>query len=99
MSADGRTIVGTGIGPEDEEGWIAVLPPAFDDGIDNDGQPGTDFDGGLSALGFAIDSPDPQCVGLPWKNKEQAPSCGVGFESVLVLGPLLVLRACRRRRP
>jgi hypothetical protein len=39
VSADGRTVVGTGINPQgDEEGWVAVLPPPdLDaDGIEDD---------------------------------------------------------------
>ncbi|MCI0633290.1 MAG: hypothetical protein L0206_05145, partial [Actinobacteria bacterium] len=163
VSADGRTIVGTGINPDGLfEGWIAVLPPecadgldndldgsvdladprctdasdvsesgpgpACDDGIDNDGdrladsgdpgcrnaefpienpacqdgvnndgQPGRDFDGGLSATGFQLDSPDPECVGLPWKNKESAPSCGLGLEVALLILPLARLRRRAKR--
>jgi hypothetical protein len=50
--------------------------PQCQEGINNDpGQdpdPGLiDFDGGLSALGYVASDPDPQCVGLAWKNKER----------------------------
>lgn len=38
ISADGRTIVGAGTNPAGEaEAWVAVLPPACGDGLDNDG--------------------------------------------------------------
>lgn len=43
VSDDGLTIVGTGFGPEGEEGWRLVLPPACDDGLDNDGDGFADF--------------------------------------------------------
>jgi sulfatase modifying factor 1 len=64
------------------------------DGIDNDGDGKTDYDAGLSANGVADpDGRDPQCPN-PWRNKE-VPSCGLGFELLLLALPLA--RPLRRR--
>jgi hypothetical protein len=41
--------------------------------------------------------PDPDCS-VPWKNKESAPTCGLGFEIALLVAPLAGLRARRRAR-
>jgi hypothetical protein len=74
--------------------------PKCQDGLNNDGAIGTDFDGGESVLGPGNgdpDGPDPQCVDRPWRNGE-APSsggCGIGFELGLVVMALSLLR--RRR--
>jgi hypothetical protein len=72
-----------------------------------------DYDGGQSIHGDCSDGtcppgvsdpngdgvadPDPQCVGLPWKNKEKTGICGVGAELALLL-PLMWLTWRRRRR-
>ncbi len=82
--------------------------PQCQDGLDNDGATGIDFDGGasldLDQDGFvdaqfnpatpAVGAADPQCVGAPWKNRERAGTCGLGFELVL-LAPLLFRRTRR----
>jgi hypothetical protein len=61
--------------------------PQCQDGVNNDGQVGIDFDGGASRNGgVALDVPDPQCTSA-WKDRE-APSCGLGAE-LLLLVPLL----------
>jgi len=94
---DGRTVRG-------EWEWADLFPPQCRDGIDNDGQIGTDFDGGESVLGAGNgdpDGPDPQCVGKPWRDREavypQRRRCGLGAELALLL-PLLMWRYGRRRR-
>ncbi|MCI0581424.1 MAG: integrin alpha, partial [Chloroflexi bacterium] len=72
--------------------------PQCQDGIDNDGQLGIDFDGGASLNGgVALDLPDPQCS-TSWKNKEKAPGCGIGFELALALIAPRVLLGRRRPR-
>jgi probable HAF family extracellular repeat protein len=61
ISDDGRTIVGYGENPAGApEAWVAVLPPACSDGIDND------WDG-------AVDSVDPGCF-HPASDRED-PAC------------------------
>jgi len=73
-----------------------ILPredPQCQDGFDNDGEPGTDFDGGASwYYGTPVDAPDPQCT-VPWLDRE-ASGCGLGFE----VAPLLLLLLLRERR-
>jgi hypothetical protein len=78
--------------------------PQCQDGINNDtGQDALiDFDGGAAA-GLSPEqqtSPDPQCVGAPWRNQEATvltggTGCGIGPELTLLL---LGLGALRRRR-
>lgn len=73
--------------------------PECQDGLDNQGDGTIDFDGGLSVLGEGspeLREPDPTCTGLPWRQREGGPLCGLGFEVALLL-PLLAWR--RRSRP
>jgi hypothetical protein len=72
--------------------------PRCQDGVNNDGRAGVDFDGGASVHGAPVDVADPDCVGKPWKNRERRSTggCGLGVERGLVALPLLWLR--RRRR-
>ncbi len=76
--------------------------PQCQDGIDNDGQLGIDFDGGASLNGgVAIDVPDPQCTSAS-RNREGMQTvwgCGLGPELALllpVLGWLGRRRSARR---
>ncbi len=78
--------------------------PECQDGLDNDGQIGTDFDGGESVLGVGNGDPngaDPQCT-VAWRNKEaqvNTGGCGLGPEvAALLLGFGLVARR-RGARP
>jgi hypothetical protein len=77
--------------------------PQCQDGVNNDGEIGTDFDGGESVLGAGNgdpDGPDPQCVDRPWGNNE-APSggggCGIGVELSFVALALFLLQRRRSR--
>jgi spore coat protein A len=75
--------------------------PQCQDGVDNDGQTGIDFDGGASRNGgVPISTPDPQCTAA-WVNQEAVTSsgggCGLGPE-LLLLAPLAALRRLRPRR-
>jgi hypothetical protein len=76
--------------------------PACQNGLDDDGDGVIDFDGGISVLGAGspdITPPDPTCFGLAWLDWEgDGLSCGLGFELVLVL-PALVLVRRRLTRP
>ena len=65
------------------------------DGIDNDGQLGIDFDGGASRNGgVPLAVADPECAGSPGRNLEVRVGCGIGFE----LAPLFALFALGRPR-
>jgi hypothetical protein len=69
------------------------------DGINNDGKFGTDWDGGVSAGQPADpDGYDPQCLNQPWKDREESGGrrCGTGYELALLIPALLWLH--RRRR-
>ena len=69
------------------------------DGVNNDGLVGTDFDAGESILGVGAGDPagpDPQCLGKPWRNLERVSSCGLGYEISFALVGLRLLQ--RRRR-
>jgi hypothetical protein len=94
--------------------WSAIAiteSPQCQDGLDNDGLTGIDFDGGdsldidprdgLIDAKFnnatpAVGDADPECVGRPSKNRERTGGCGLGFE-VVFLTPVLA-RLARKRR-
>jgi hypothetical protein len=60
-------------------------------GVNDDGQLGTDFDAGVSILGAGNgdpSGPDPHCVGHPERDTENAPLCGLGGELALALAAL-----------
>jgi hypothetical protein len=86
---DGDGLVDYGVDPgcRNRHDW-ASEDPACNDGVDNDGD-------GL------IDLADPQCAVSPawWTSEAVAysPSCGLGFELVLVIPPLAALRRRRAR--
>ena len=90
--ADGHLDFPADVGCRD--GMYGFEAPACSDGINND--PGQDalidFDGGLSVLGYIASAPDPQCLDVPWKNKEGQGGCGLGFELALILPGLMRLR-------
>ncbi len=65
--------------------------PQCDDGLDNDGDGGIDWDGGPGG-----GSPDPNCS-AGWDTKEKGGGCGLGFEVVIVLLPIMAVFARRRR--
>lgn len=68
--------------------------PPCQDGVDNDGATGIDFDGGAAANGgTALDVPDPQCA-LPW-NAERRAGCGLGVELAAIAGLASRLRSKR----
>ncbi len=77
--------------------------PQCQNGIDDDGQIGTDFDGGESILGAGNGDPngaDPQCSSFS-DNREATGSgggCGLGAELLVLLGGLGMARGARRRR-
>ena len=68
--------------------------PACQNGVDDDQQPGVDFDGGASLNGgVPIAAPDPQCLDTPWRTTESK-SCGLGAE---IAALLLLVKRLRRR--
>jgi hypothetical protein len=62
------------------------------DGLHNDGDGLMDWDGGVSVWGAGhpnVTAPDPHC-NRPWRNNERATSkCGLGFELVALLVPIV----------
>jgi hypothetical protein len=88
--------------------------PQCQDGANNDGDGLVDFDGGESIHGACVGGtcppgvsdpnsdgvadPDPQCAGQPWKDREAARRCGLGFEIALPLLALLRMTSLTRRR-
>ena len=72
----------------------AIENPQCDDDLDNDGDGAVDWDGGPRRL-----TPDPHCVGTPFRNWERPPSsCGLGTELALLMPALIALRR-RSRMP
>jgi len=67
--------------------------PPCQDGVDNDGAIGVDFDGGAAANGgVPLDVPDPQCTS-PWRGERGG--CGLGVEIACALLALRTLQAGR----
>ena len=87
-----------------DSAWLSEAPEC-QDGLNNDGDGLIDFDGGdsldLDQDGFidpefnpaepAVGSADPQCS-VPYRLRERARRCGVGFELMLLAPPLIWLR-------
>jgi hypothetical protein len=72
--------------------------PQCQDGLDNDQQPGIDFDGGASLHGgVPISTADPQCTTAYGNSEQASSSCGLGTELAFVL-PLLGALSRRRVR-
>jgi hypothetical protein len=95
---DGDGLVDGGADPGCRDVAGAVENPACQDGIDNDGRPGIDFDGGASANGgVAIDVPDPNCTTAYRATEVAPPVCGIGAEIAFAL-PLVGLIGFRSRR-
>jgi len=93
FDSDGDGLVDWPDDPGCKSAAALIENPQCDDDLDNDLDGLVDWDGGPLA-----GTPDPQCVGMPWRQMEaqQAQSCGLGFELAL-LAPLLA-RLARRRR-
>jgi hypothetical protein len=79
---DGDTLVDQA-DPECAEPWFRKENPACSDGIDNDGD-------GL------IDLADPGCMGA-FETQESTPYCGLGYELIFLVLPLLLVRERWRR--
>ena len=83
ISGDGRTVIGWGKDPDGfDADWVLRLPEACNDGLDNDGDGLVDF------------GDDPGCV-TRLADSETELACGIGFELVFALPPVLWWR--RRR--
>jgi len=78
----------------------ALENPQCQDGANNDGQTGIDFDGGASVNGgVPLDTADPQCTAA-WVNREATTGgagCGIGPELAVALALLRRLRMRGRR--
>jgi hypothetical protein len=83
-----------------DSGWT-LENPQCQDGVNNDGALGTDFDGGESVLGVDNADPngaDPQCVGTPWRNREAASTGGCGIGGVELSLAMMAFFVLHRRR-
>jgi hypothetical protein len=80
LDQDGDTLVDYPADPGCRDTSWTRENPGCDDDLDNDGDGGIDWDGGPAQA-----TPDPQCVGAPWRNKEMSGGCGLGGEVALLL--------------
>jgi hypothetical protein len=94
LDNDGDGLVDAGNDPGCRNASSTLEDPRCDDDDDNDGDGRIDWDGDPEGNGDGPGLPDSQCPDA-WRNKERAGRCGLGFELVLLLTPLL---AWHRRR-
>ena len=71
--------------------------PECQDGVNNDLEPGIDFDGGESVWGVMIDNPDPECLDMPWLDLEAVPEPSSHLLAAVALALTAGLAARMRR--
>jgi cysteine-rich repeat protein len=88
LDNDGDTLVDFGSDPGCAS-VSAIENPKCDDDLDNDSDGTTDWNG--------PGTPDPQCLGKPWQDRERKLGCGLGAELALALAALCALGRGRSR--